>query len=205
MDLLIAPQSLKNSTPPDLTLTTRRIPKTRFYAAPVFQAANNSPWSGLIRLPTPIPISRSCTVQLVIRDAAGLVGKVFLVKLGLEEMPMNSEALIRQKHYHYNSLDDKRHMQHGVQLRVLHNVQRLPSIPQFDRHGQPVERTHHVIEQIALYGIIRIIFSFNQAATLGPTSSRDTSIMQEQLQIVTLPPTYFPLHVDKGDEQQRFL
>jgi hypothetical protein len=44
--------------------------------------------------------------------------------------------------------------------------------------------TPRLLDRTQLHGTIRVFFSFNQAATIGRTS-KDTSIMRENLQIVT--------------------
>lgn len=212
VDLLIASLPLKGGSSSSSSSpshhhgslkTPRRISKAAFLAAPVFPASAQagSPWSGQVFFSHAVPISRHTTVQLVVRDAAGMVGKIFLVKLELQDMPVNSQAIIRQKHYYHNTLNAERHLQHGVQLRVRHYTQTLPPIPQFDRHGELVAGKPYVMEQTELFGTIRIVFSFNQAATIGRVFSRDTSVMQEQLHIVTDPPAYFsPNNLDDNSE-----
>lgn len=121
-------------------------------------AAGPLPFCCRHRLSTPLLISRrrGVTLQLVIRHGeTGVVGKVFLLRLDVGDMPERSQTLIRQKHYYCNSKDGRPVLQHALQLSVTRG------------EGSGTTR---------LQGSIRLIFSFNQAATIGGTEWKSGSI-----------------------------
>lgn len=128
------------------------------------------------------------TLQLVLRDSLGTIGKIFLLRLDLSDMPRNSQTIIRQKHYYVNSLDDQPKLQHGLQLSIRkeQSLSSATTIPYYDSNGNLQYRalTRLSVEQTLLYGSLRIIFSFNQAATIGK-NHREDNHMREQLHIVT--------------------
>lgn len=132
----------------------------------------SAPFCARIRLPDSIPISRTCTIQLIIRDERGLVGKVFLLTLNLLDMPDNSQTIIRQQHYYDSQLSGnnkkKASLRHGLQVMVKN------------------EKVSSFINsrEISITNSMRILFSFEQQATLRPHNEFD-----ELLRIETI----FPL------------
>lgn len=165
-----------------------------FLASPLDQRLG--PWCGRLSL-NDLPIvftinnndggvnegNTTMSLQLVVRDGKGMVGKVFLLRVELAKMPPQSETILRQRHYYLNSLDPGwEYLQHGLQVRL---------------------RREDDSSRIRLVGSIRVIFSFNQAATISRTAAKDSilappssaatdvqGIMCERLRIVTDEPTY---------------
>ncbi len=135
------------------------------------------PWRGSFDAPPPPegPFASLHSLQVVIRDAAGVIGKIFFVSLPAAH---GGAALIRQKHHYCNSLDDAAPpitiIQHGIQF-VLQSAPHL---------APPGRR---------LAGQVRLVFSFNQSATIDrksvcPAPSAPQSagaMMSERLRIVT--------------------
>ncbi|PJF18331.1 hypothetical protein PSACC_01875 [Paramicrosporidium saccamoebae] len=120
----------------------------------------------------------------IIRDALGTVGKVFLLRLDLASMPVQSQTIIRQKHYYHNSLDQHAPLQHGLQVCVRRLTEPGPPQPVLDGNGVVCMDKPRLLDRTQLHGTIRVFFSFNQAATIG-RASKDTSMMRENLRIVT--------------------
>jgi hypothetical protein len=124
------------------------------------------------------------TVQLVVRDGRGLAGKIFLLRIDLSDMPHNSQTIIRQKHYYENNLAPSLTLQHGLQISVKRIAELGMSKAALDNNGVLSLQPPRSVNRTILSGI-RVVFSFNQAATIGCSTQKDTSMMKESLRITT--------------------
>lgn len=120
----------------------------------------------------------------MIRDDHGTVGKIFLLRMDLSDMPSDSQTIIRQKHFYHNNLVPLPTIQHGMQIAIKRVTECCPPKPILDCNGVVCLGGRRSVDRTLIYGTIRLVFSFNQAATIGH-ASKDTSMMREHLQIVT--------------------
>lgn len=81
-----------------------------------------SPWAGQIELPH-LRLFPLCRLQVVLKNAAdGMIGRIFLLSLDLEDMPMGSKTIVRQTSFSH-TLDSEHneintHLAHLVQFGI---------------------------------------------------------------------------------------
>lgn len=121
----------------------------------------------------------------VIRDAQGVVGKVFLLRLDLADMPANTQTIIRQRHYCESAGKERTlPLHHALQVSLRRIVEQGGPEDALDSNGNVQVAAGRCSERTYLHSSIRVVFSFNQAATIG-AADLAASPMDERLLIST--------------------
>ena len=146
-----------------------------------------APWTAKIDLHEPITISRSSSIQIVVTDGDCIVGKAFLLKCDLRDMPMDHQTYIRQKHYYCNNTVTPAAdcIHHGVQVCIRRVMESGVRESRLDSNGNLQLVEGRFKDRIQLCGSIRLVFTFNQAPTIGKDAVFLSSTLKERLYIVT--------------------
>lgn len=177
------------------------------------------PFCGTITLPKDgLQISgKHCNLlQIVVKDANDVVGKVFLCKIGSEpseqqqQQQKDKNTIIRQKHYEvqrWKGVIARRRLKHGIQIKITNTASK--NYKRRRRHSadesvkERKERRLKSERITCISGTIRIFFTFNQSASstsLSPTTKGecDRDSLKENIEII-YEKEEFPYHPPKQD------